>query len=227
MFRRLVALAASALLTTALACGSSSNGGSGTGPGLSGSPQRSSTCLAFQDAECDHIADKCKKLTREACDESFQSLFCKSDSGAQACTDAVRASSCSDDTPEPCRGLADVDAAQNACATLFTSLCAAISKCTGQAQADCQTQVEAQVCAGAVGVLPSAGECAAAADTGCKDGKYATPEVCKGIVKTSSQTSVLPIEAPAFGRFDLRDLGRASTFEAVATGVLPRSPIAP
>lgn len=226
MLRRLVALVLLSLVTTAVACNDDSSSG-GSGPGLSPSNQRSSACLEFQAAECDLLADKCQKVARKDCDADFQSLFCKSDADAQACTEALRAATCADDTPQPCVGLADLDAARSACAAVFASLCAANATCTGEDQAACQKQLEAQVCAGAVGVTPSASDCVAAAPSGCAGGKYSIPEACDGVVKTASETTSLPFDVPGLDRIARRDVQRAATLPSAARRVFPRSVAAP
>lgn len=210
MLHRVLGLSAAVLVVClASACDSDDSGGAPAGAG-----QRSPACLAFQDAYCDLAADKCGQIARAACDDTFQSFFCKSDAAATACTNAVNTASCSGGTPDACKGLADTDAARNACNSLFGVICREINKCSGEDVSTCQAQLDTQVCSLAVGVSPSQTECASVASSGCANGKYALPAPCKGVVKTNSGTASLP-----WNELDLRPIASLRPIVADASVV--------
>jgi hypothetical protein len=155
------------------------------------STTRSSACLTFQDAECDFQADKCQQLTRAECDASFQSLFCKSDETASACTKALASATCGTSPPE-CQGIGDTAPALSLCNQFVDVSCTRISGCGAVDKATCLSQEQAVLsCATAVGVAPSFDSCLAEVNSAACNAQKGIdlPASCKGVIKRLMPTS--------------------------------------
>ena len=160
-----------------------------------GSPQRSATCLAFQDAYCDYFADRCGKSTRAACDDTTRALFCKSDPVVAACVEALPDATCAA-SPDACRDGADPARAVSLCNELGRRMCATLVRCGGQAQSECQAEIdEILTCSSAVGAAPEIDLCFRALDAATCP-MTALPDPCRGVIKARTDDSALSRSDP-------------------------------
>jgi hypothetical protein len=95
-------------------------------------------CRIWQDSVCDW-ADRCEALTRDACDEQFQGVICRSDDMANTCSREFDAANCQ--TVPPRCGLdevADPTPAAKACDVLTSLICKRSVKCgISASEAEC------------------------------------------------------------------------------------------
>ncbi|MCC6646300.1 MAG: hypothetical protein IT374_12100 [Polyangiaceae bacterium] len=185
------ALSASLLL----ACSDSSSSGS-AGPTPT---TRTPTCLATLDALCDRSADRCHSSARAECDDSAQSLFCRSDAIVQPCLDALPLAGCAD-SPAACLGIADPAPAQALCKQFIDDWCSFGERCNLESKAACVASASSSLnCANAIGISPSFPECQAEISAlACPAAgvKPALPAKCLGIVKVSSSSASLEVSMP-------------------------------
>ncbi len=101
----------------------------------------SAACRIWQDSVCDW-ADRCEALTRDACDEQFQGVTCRSDETAKECSRQFDSASCQ--TLPPRCGLdaiADPAPAAKACAALTSLICKRSAMCgTSTTEEECLTR---------------------------------------------------------------------------------------
>lgn len=194
------------------ACSSGSGDDSGGKPGKYAA-KRSATCLAWQDASCDFIADKCSSVTRAECDELYLSLFCESDQSAQACMDALPGATCPT-LPDACVKINDPSPVIEFCGEFIEEACKAVVRCEGGTMEDCRLQAQQSLvstCSYGVGLDPSADQCLAELPTASCE---ALPESCKGVIKTSQQSTATV--APAIGSGTARWLDVAKALRSAA-----------
>lgn len=89
----------------------------------------SAACRIWQDSVCDW-ADRCEALTRDACDEQFQAVTCRSDEQARECSRQFDAAGCTS-LPPRCGldAIADPAPAAKACAMLTSAICKRSAMC--------------------------------------------------------------------------------------------------
>ena len=172
------------------ACSSTSspagNGGFNSQDGGStNGTSRSSTCIAWQKAECDFIADRCKQMSRADCDDQFSAIFCTSDDGKlSACMQVLPTATCGT-TPMACGGTLDAAPAIAACNAYLERVCAHDVKCMAATKDECLTAAKQQIdCSRAVGAKPALDACFTKLDAlAC--GTTALPDECKGAILVS------------------------------------------
>lgn len=192
---RLIFLATLALALVNGACSedtstSPSGGvGAGSGPGYA-STERSPTCLEWQDALCDWSADKCGQSARAACDDTAQSLYCKSDATMQSCIDALAFAPCSSKAPVACQGVADAAPAKIACQNFIDRYCDHLVGCDVSDRATCLSASASGLdCDKAVGASPSLDACLSSLSSlKCPPAGESPvlPSTCKGVIKLQS-----------------------------------------
>jgi len=187
--------------------GCSDDSSSSSGPGAPNTT-RSTACLNFQDAACDHLADTCKQFTRADCDDTFQSFFCKTDTQATACAQAFSKAACGSTLPSECNNLADTEAAASLCTSFSNKYCQKAADCGASDKKSCLDSLANTIpCERAIGVLPRYDACLG--DLKCVDGQVPLPDSCKGLIKVKSTLVSEP--PPGFG------LAGAISVEGVAS----------
>ncbi len=151
--------------------------------GSAGGATRSPTCLAWQDATCDKLADTCGSVSREDCDDLVQSFYCKSDGVMQSCINATNAASCTDDTPPECRGVIDNQPAIAYCYRFVDKVCARYAACDLLTVTQCKDAIGFD-CGDAIGVTPNGPTCEADVPTHSCDALAASqlPPACIGVL---------------------------------------------
>jgi hypothetical protein len=143
------------------------------------------TCDTWQDAMCE-FGVRCDAVSSRAdCDDTYQSIQCKSEEVALACLDELLGATCS--TPIPSCTLervADPAPAFAACNTFITEICKVQVGCDATlTQTDCEAQVALDLdCASAIGVDPDFSACLDAV-RGMQCSTAELPEVCVGAIK--------------------------------------------
>lgn len=146
-------------------------------------PVRSPTCLQWQDAMCDYLADRCGQTTRADCDNLLKSMFCKDDATMKACTNAVAAAACGP-TPEPCKNVADTAPAIAWCKNFVDAYCTRFDECKMGTKDSClATSGTAIDCSLAVGIGASADTCMATLPSTPCEQMNQTPAACQGVIK--------------------------------------------
>jgi hypothetical protein len=176
---RILAIGLLGMTTTGCSSSSSGGGGGGTGTGVS------SVCAAWQDRICAFAADQCGFLDRAQCDNSYQSIHCKSDAAAQACLDQLAGAHCGSSLPAcTLEAVADPAPAIAACNTFVTEICERSVTCgTSPDQATCEAEGHAQLdCDRALGVAPDFDTCVEAIRS-LDCGAEALPDSCAGVIK--------------------------------------------
>lgn len=173
-----------ALLLLALGGIACSSGGSGGG-GANG--DRTGVCLAWQDAVCDHVADKCGESPRTECDELVQTFFCRSDAVMQACTDALPGATCGT-LPAACDNVADPQPAVDWCVQFVNTVCERAVSCEFATLTECLNTLQPTInCSSAIGLGPSADQCNAEIQTAsCAQLDSGLPASCDDVVKSAS-----------------------------------------
>jgi hypothetical protein len=169
---------------------SDDDGESSAGPRPS-SATRSSTCLTWQDATCDYLADKCQSVARDYCDDYTQSLFCESDETVQACIDALATGTCPN-TPEACQGVADRAPAKWYCLTFIEALCDRGEACNLESKDQCVESANASLdCDETVGVGPTMETCLSQLGSlSCAAlNAYQLPAACQGVFKVDESVT--------------------------------------
>jgi hypothetical protein len=165
----------------ALACFSGCSGSSKSDDGAKST--RSPTCLKWQDAVCDYLADQCHALTRADCDDLYQATYCKDDATMQKCMNAIGTASCPD-TPAECTGVVDTEPAIAWCQDFLDAYCAAAETCKLSSKSECLSASAGKLnCANAVGIGPTADQCMTDLGATPCNQLTALPASCKGVIK--------------------------------------------
>ncbi|MBX3185224.1 MAG: hypothetical protein KIT72_08155 [Polyangiaceae bacterium] len=133
---------------------------------------------------CDHLADTCGEMARSACDDSIQSLFCKSDATTQRCINALSTIECADPAPAACGNIIDTGPAVRYCYRFIDLYCKRMAECGLATYAECEVSTGLP-CDQAIGVSPSGPACTEALpDFSCSDiAEGGVPADCIGSVK--------------------------------------------
>ena len=163
---------------------SSDDGESAAGP-RPANATRSSTCITWQDATCDYLADRCQSVARDYCDGYTHSLYCKSDETMQTCIEALASGTCPD-TPDACQGVSDPAPAKWFCLTFIDTLCERAEACNLESKDQCVQSANASLdCDGAIGVEPTGETCLAQLGSlSCAAlDAYQLPAACQGVIR--------------------------------------------
>lgn len=90
----------------------------------------SAACRMWQDAACDHFADRCNALDRSECDKQYQAVTCRDDDVATRCAVQLEAAQCGEATTD-CLidSVADFEPATMACEMLVDRFCERSTDC--------------------------------------------------------------------------------------------------
>jgi hypothetical protein len=167
-----------ASLSVSVACaGTESNQRSNTGRG-------SEECHVWQDAACDHFADRCGALPRDICDEQYQSVTCRSDAVAKTCAAELKTAACGAATAD-CLidSVADVQPATDACNSLFERFCERSTTCGASDSMDmCLADPNmTMLCLKAVGFRLDFEKCLDEIDMAACE-SFSLPQICSDVI---------------------------------------------
>jgi len=151
----------------------------------------SAACRIWQDSVCDW-ADRCEALTREACDEQFQGVTCRSDDAAKECSRQFDGASCQV-VPPRCGldAIADPAPAAKACAALTSSVCERSVTCGySETEEDCLKR-ESVDCSRSIAFKLDYETCLDEIDT-VKCDVFVIPEICASVIIARQQMPPQP-----------------------------------
>lgn len=141
----------------------------------------SAACRIWQDSVCDW-ADRCEALPRDACDEQFQAVTCRSDDTANECSRQFDAASCQI-VPARCGldAIADPAPAARACAALTSAICKRSAMCgLSQSEEDCLKR-EMVDCSRSVAFTLDYETCIDEVEK-LECGVFVIPEICESVI---------------------------------------------
>jgi hypothetical protein len=151
----------------------------------------SDTCRLWQDSVCDWV-ERCQPdIKRQACDEQFQGVTCKSDEISSKCTDSIDNAGC-DGIPNLCGPdvIADPAPAVHACEMISERFCERAVTCGISATRQDCLKVEKQDCSGAFSFTLDYEKCMTEIDK-LDCAVFLQPALCKRVIVSRAPAQVI------------------------------------